>query len=89
VHVTAELAATHVGPQRVRAVALDEAPRGIAKMDTGADAPPMSHVVNEFEGGCVVDYAQYETAIGTCYRLKGLRLTHARNIKKKRRARKE
>jgi hypothetical protein len=77
VQFTPPLAAIHGRRQRVRAVALDETPRGVAKMRTGADAPPISHVVNEFEGCCVVGYAQCQTAIGTCYRLERLCLTHA------------
>jgi hypothetical protein len=66
----------------VRAITLEKTPRGVAKLRTRADAPPISHFVNEFEAGCFVDYAQDETAIRTRYRLarKSFSSTHARNI---------
>jgi hypothetical protein len=54
---------------RLHAVTQDETPRGVAKIRTRADAPPIFHVVGEFEVCCVVSYVQYETAIGACYRL--------------------
>jgi hypothetical protein len=48
--VIAALAAIHHGRwRRVGAVTLDETPRGVAKMHPRTDAPPISHVVNEFE----------------------------------------
>jgi hypothetical protein len=65
----------------VGAVTLDETPCGV-EIDTIADAPPIFHVISEFEGCCVVVYAQYETAIGTCYRLERLSLTHAQHPNK-------
>ena len=34
------------------AVTLDETPRGAAKMHSRADAPPISHVIDEFEAAC-------------------------------------
>jgi hypothetical protein len=48
-NMAAALATIHGQVQRVRAIALDETPRGVTKMHTRADAPPSSHVVNEFE----------------------------------------
>jgi hypothetical protein len=61
--------AIHGRGQRVRAVTLDETPRGAAKMHASADAPPMAYVIGEFEGCRVVGHAQYKATIGTCYRL--------------------
>ena len=78
-HLTTVLAAGHRRYRRMRAVTLDETPRGVANMHTRADAPPIFYVVREFEDCCVVGYAQYETAIRTSYRLERL-MTHARNI---------
>ena len=50
VQVIAALAIIHHGRlRRVGAVTLDETPRGVAETDPRADAPPISHVVNEFE----------------------------------------
>src|SRR5262249_11222762 len=67
--------------QRVRAITLNEAPRGIAKMHTRADEPPSSYVVNEFAARYPVDDAQDETTIGTCNRSvrRAFNRTHARN----------
>jgi hypothetical protein len=81
-----DIAAVIHDRRRVRAVTLDETPGGITQMDTLADAPPIFHVISEFECCCVVVYAQHQTAIGTCYRLERLSLTHARRRPKKRRA---
>jgi hypothetical protein len=80
------IAVTHVAMhgrrQRVCAITLDETPRGVAKMHMHADEPPSSHVVNEFVARCVVDYAQDETAIRTCYRSarRSINTTHAVNL---------
>ena len=48
-NMAAALSTIHGQPLRVRAITLDETPRGVTKMHTSADAPPSSHVVNEFE----------------------------------------
>src|SRR5262245_30875810 len=43
------LATIHGRGQRVRAITLDETPRGVIEMHTRAGAPPSSPVVNDFE----------------------------------------
>jgi hypothetical protein len=63
------LATIHDQGERVRAITLDQTPRGVTKMHTPADAPPSSHVVSAFEATCAVGDAQDETAIRACYRL--------------------
>jgi len=43
------VATVHDRGQRVRAITLNETPRGVIKIHTCADAPPSSPVVNDFE----------------------------------------
>ena len=62
------------------AVTLDETPRGAAKMHSRADAPPISHVIDEFEAACFEGCTQSEPAMGTCYRLGRRLISHARNL---------
>jgi len=52
VGVKAAAFTTIYGPvQRVRAITLDETPRGVTKMHSRARALPSSPVVNDFEAG--------------------------------------
>jgi hypothetical protein len=50
---------------------LQQAPYGVADLHSPAEEPPISHVIDEFEGSRLIGYAQNEPTIGTVDHLHG------------------